>query len=186
MKIFLLIFFFSSQLKAECMGFNPFGEISEQFINPNLKIIKELQPKVMEVEVSLDGSGQINLVVDEEGKLHAITILYKDEIAGLLTIQDLRAGKNISFKPKNKEDPSPLILQLKPQTSIDQNDSAVFLLKVLTSLDPMIYKDTEISLKKIGQSWVPSVKNQKVSKITLSPKLGWSGWTGTFKSFEFK
>ncbi|GEM_PF-5933975 len=166
--------------EIQSAGLTEINEFAEDVLATTASYTK----KIVDINVALDGSGSVSLILDEKGDLVSVKFMYKGSLMGNLTVAELNKGDQLTYEVNGQRDP--LQLSLKTKNSLSPEKGGAFDFKVLMHGDPATYKSYPIDLKKVDGSWGVYSGGTKKTKIDLDPKLGWSGWTGHFKSVSIK
>lgn len=187
LKTILLFLFLTPTLALACFEqfqAAPFADI-EEAAKEVYAATSKMGDKVMDVEVNWDGSGSIRLLKDAAGNLTAVQLYYKGSLMGVLTVDELNAGKDIKFVQDGIK-PDPLELGLKSGSTLNPKTGGTFNLKAMMNSTGK-FQDYTVYLKKVNGAWKAYRGEKAVSKCTLDPKVTMSlDWNGKFKSVAFE
>lgn len=147
-------------------------------------ICEALYVNVMDLKVSMDGDGQLD-VYFEDGEPKILKLTYKNDkgtVTRQMTFEELAAGKALEYE--NTAVPGNAIIVNKGPL-FDKESGYQFKISIRTSVNPDEYKSYDIDFNSDAQNPTVLFDDKKFKQLTLSPGVSFFSWNGTFKKVEF-
>lgn len=153
-----------------------------------LQASQQLYSKVVDLRVRLAGSGDLSVLVNDEGEVEAVRFNYRDkkDVKVLnITARELNQGMLLEYPALNGA-VSPLKLSVVRPPGLDPSTGGTFKLEIATSLDPAKFTSYQIKLGKSGNAWGVNQGSARVKEVIIHPGVSMFSWDGTFQKIEFK
>lgn len=188
---FVFALFLSVQAFADedCQSLPPIaGESVMALSRDVLQSSQQLYSKVVDLRVRLAGSGDLSVLLNDEGEVEAVRFNYRDkkDVKVLnITARELNQGLLLEYPAQNGAI-SPLKLSVVRPPGLDPSTGGTFKLEIATSLDPAKFTSYQIRLGKTGNAWGVSQGSSRVKEVVIHPGVSMLSWDGTFQKIEFK
>lgn len=151
-----------------------------------LALAKLNSSEVMKIKINLDGTGVVNIYQDEKGNVAGISLIYvgSEKLQEAHTISEMNNGTTIQYTAKPREK-SPLVLSVKPGTTIDPSTGGIFQVTIKTEKNPDKFEDYDLNLKKVNNQWKVYNNGKVVNQAVIGVNIGITGWKRTFSSVTF-
>lgn len=145
--------------------------------------------KIVDIAITHDGSGSVQLYLDEAGNIYGIGLLYNgsEKLQETRTLAEFNSGTTIKYTtgPTDDGKNSPLVLSVKKGTTISPTVGGTFVVTILTDKSPKTKREYELNLKKTDSHWKAYKDAKVITKATISPNISWLQWDGTFSGIQF-
>ncbi|MFP5459820.1 MAG: hypothetical protein ACLGG7_13875 [Bacteriovoracia bacterium] len=187
--VFALLLSVQAFADEDCQNLPPIaGESVMALSRDVLQSSQQLYSKVVDLRVRLAGSGDLSVLLNDEGEVEAVRFNYRDkkDVKVLnITARELNQGLLLEYPAQNGAI-SPLKLSVVRPPGLNPSTGGTFKLEIATSLDPAKFTSYQIRLAKTGTAWGVSQGSSRVKEVVIHPGVSMLSWDGTFQKIEFK
>jgi hypothetical protein len=179
---FTILLSFSSFALEDCP---PVTEVpARELIQTLSSVTDNLFRDIISLKVNLDGQGKIEVFL-VKGEPKILRMNYsngKGQFVEQVSFDDLAKGIPLSYENKDKKGKA---IVLERSESFKNGKTYHFKLLIRTGVNPDEYSSFPLELDASSSNPKVSVKDKNVTRITLTPRVSFLSWDGTFKKVDF-